>query len=101
MNDLENGIQKIVDRTVQQSIPKTKDVLTRREAINLIKKYSSREYLKKGEAANYLGVSATTFWRWRINPENKIHSYTIDGMTLYKKSDLDDFYERKAIKSYI
>lgn len=102
MSDLEQGILSLAQSAINRKLENNDiHVLTKKEAIKLLKDFAGKEYLNKGEAARYLGVSITTFWRWRQDPTNQIPSYTFENITRYKKSDLDKFYESKAIKSYI
>ena len=98
--DIEKQIQRMVVLTVLKMQPdKSQNVLTMRDATKILKHFAGREFLRKGEAANYLGVGSTTFWRWR--QQYKITSYTLDGVTVYKRSDLETFYDDNAIKSYV
>lgn len=97
MNDLTVAIQKMVDEAVQRAQPSNDEFITKKDAVKELKILSARQYLRAKEAAVYLGISKATFWNWR--KKNHIKSYTIDDVTVYKKTDLDDFMERRATKN--
>ena len=101
MSDLEKSIVQIVNKTVsgnksnfESSLPKETAKLVEKYA----KKYAQREWLNGTEAANYLGVSDTTFWRWK----NKygVKATVIDDIVRYKKSDLEDFMKEHGVRGY-
>jgi hypothetical protein len=48
-------------------------------------------YMDAKAAAAYLGMSPTTFDKYRYNTKIKIKGYKLDGKVWYKKSDLDLF----------
>lgn len=50
------------------------------------------EYLKAAQAAEYLGVSRTTFWRLR--KEHPLNAYFFEASPRYKRSDLDEWAEQ-------
>jgi len=50
-------------------------------------------------AAKYLGISAGSFDKYRYKTTPRIKGYNLDGKTLYKKKDLDDFVMLYEIKS--
>lgn len=99
MNELKKGLSELVKEAVEQNQPDFDNVLTKKEAEKLIKKYSQQEYFNANDAAKYLGVSITTFWRWR--KERKIKSMTFGEITRWKKSDLDEFVEQNFVKGYL
>jgi excisionase family DNA binding protein len=47
--------------------------------------------LSVAEAAEYLGVSPRSIWKWKY--ARKIPSYNIGKLVKFKQSDLDDFAE--------
>lgn len=56
-------------------------------------------YMPPKEAIAYLGVCPKTFDKYRYETKVRIKGYKLDGMNLYKKSDLDLFmmtYEAKS-----
>lgn len=53
-------------------------------------------YFQKGQAAKYLGISFTTFWRWCKKYGIKAHD--VDGLILFARTDLDRFMKSKEIK---
>lgn len=56
-----------------------------------IKKAVQQQYFKKSEAANFCGISSTTFNSWRkVNP---IPSIVVEGQVLFSKNDLVEFME--------
>lgn len=50
------------------------------------------EYLSTVKAAEYLGVSRTTFWRLRR--DYPIKAYFFDRSPRFKRSDLDEWAEQ-------
>jgi len=48
-------------------------------------------WLDAKAAAEYLGVSAGTFDKYRYKTNPRITGHALDGKTLYKKSELDNF----------
>lgn len=48
-------------------------------------------YMTPKEACMYLGMSETTFDKYRYSTKIKIKGYKLDGKTWYRKSDLDLF----------
>ena len=51
------------------------------------------EYLKATQAADYLGVSRTTFWRLRKNYPIKAYFFEV-SCPRFKRSDLDEWAEQ-------
>lgn len=47
-----------------------------------------QEYLSTVKAAEYLGVSRTTFWRLR--KEHPIRAYFFEASPRFKRSDIDE-----------
>lgn len=50
---------------------------------------SLKDYLRIGEAAEYLGVSPNTLRNWSRAGKIKSHRNPINGYRLFKKSDLE------------
>lgn len=99
MHNFQKGLSELIADVVKQNQPDLENnILTKADARELIKRYASQEYFNGQEAANYLGLSKTTFWRLR--QRHKIRSFEIDGILRWKKSDLDEFIEKNAIKGY-
>lgn len=103
MSDLQESIYQIVAKEVARTEPKRKEnFLSKKDAAKLIKKYTKQytlmEFLNANDAANVLGMSKTTFWRFR--QEHNVPVYVIDGMKRYKKSDLLRFIEENCVKGY-
>lgn len=103
MSDLQEAIYQIVAKEVERTEPKRKEnFLSKKDAAKLIKKYTKQytlmEFLNANDAANVLGMSTTTFWRFR--QEHNVPVYVIDGMKRYKKSDLLRFIEENCVKGY-
>lgn len=99
MSSLERDIQKLVNDAVEKSKPKREEnFLNKKEARKLLKQFAQQEFFNKTEAANYLGMSLSTFWHVRQNHDIKV--YVIDGLPRFKKTDLDKFMEEKSVKGY-
>lgn len=103
MDDLQHGIYRMVAREVARTQPKREEnILSKRDAEKLIKKYTKRyvlqEYLNATEAADVLSMSLTTFWRFR--QEHNVPVYVIDGMKRYKKSELIKCVEDNSVRGY-
>ena len=56
-------------------------------------------WLDAKEAARYMGISATTFDKYRYKTTPTLKGYPLDGKILYKKSALDLFIQLYALKS--
>jgi hypothetical protein len=52
------------------------------------------------EAAEYMGLSAGSFDKYRYTANPKIKGYKLDGKTLYKRSDLDSFIKLYELRSH-
>jgi excisionase family DNA binding protein len=48
-----------------------------------------REYMTVGEAARFLGVTATTLRNWDRSGKLKAHRHPINGYRLYKTRELE------------
>ena len=101
MDDLQRGIYRMVVKEVARTQPKReKNFLSKRDAEKLIKKYTKRyalqEYLNATEAADVLGMSLTTFWRFR--QEHNVPVHVIDGIKRYRKSELIDCVEENSVR---
>lgn len=94
----EDKLAKFVRSIVVEMKPELKSNLNSADVKKMIEA-SSREWLNVGQSANYLGVSTTTFREWR--KKYKIPSYTIEGVTRWKKSDLDAFWKRRGVEGYL
>ncbi|WP_270451063.1 helix-turn-helix transcriptional regulator [Lactobacillus crispatus] len=103
MSDLQEAIYRIVVKEVARTQPKReKNFLSKKDAEKLIKKYTKRyalqEYLNATEAADVLGMSLTTFWRFR--QEHNVPVHVIDGIKRYRKSELIDCVEENSVQGY-
>lgn len=103
MSDLQEAIYRIVVKEVARTQPKREEnFLSKRDAEKLIKKYTKRyalqEYLNATEAADVLGMSLTTFWRFR--QEHNVPVHVIDGVKRYKKSELIKCVEDNSVRGY-
>lgn len=94
----EDKLAQFVRSIVIDMKPELKSNLDQKDVKKMIE-LSSREWLNVGESARYLGVSDTTFRKWR--KEYKIPSRTIEGITRWSKSDLDAFWKRRGVKGYL
>jgi len=56
-------------------------------------------WLDAKAAARYMGISQTTFDKYRYQTTPKIKGSKLDGKTLYKRSDLDTFIMLYELKS--
>lgn len=56
-------------------------------------------WLDAKAAAIYLGMSATTFDKYRYQSRVKIKGYKVGGKTLYQRKDLDSFVKLFEINS--
>lgn len=103
MDDLQRGIYRMVVKEVARTQPKReKNFLSKRDAEKLIKKYTKRyalqEYLNATEAADVLGMSLTTFWRFR--QEHNVPVHVIDRIKRYKRSELIACVEKYSVRGY-
>lgn len=94
----EDKLAQFVRSIVINMKPELKSNLDQKDVKKMIE-LSSREWLNVGESARYLGVSDTTFRKWR--KEDKIPCYTIENVTRWKKSDLDKYWETRGVKGYL
>lgn len=58
-------------------------------------------WLDAKAAAAYLGLSATTFDKYRYQSSVKIKGYRVGGKTLYQRADLDSFVKFFEINSAV
>lgn len=73
---------------IREEIPDVSDnFLSKKEARSLIKKYASQGYFNVGEAANYCGVSRSTFDNWR--KQGMITPRIVCGVVRFAREDLD------------
>ena len=70
------------------------DILKRKESPT-----NDDGWLDAKRAAKYLGMSASTFDKYRYTGDIRIKGYPVGGKTLYKKQDLDSFVMLFDIKS--
>lgn len=56
-------------------------------------------WLGAKEAAQYFGMSAGTFDKYRYQTDVRIKGYKLGGKTLYKRSDLDTFVKLFEVRS--
>lgn len=102
MSDLQEAIYQIVVKEVARTEPKRKEnILDKKDAEKLIEKYTRKyvfqEYLTASDAAAVLGMSLTTFWRFRQKYPVPVH--VIDGtIKRYKKSELIEFIEKHSVR---
>ena len=102
MNDLQEAIYKIVVKEVARTEPKRKEnFLGKKDAEKLIEKYTRKyvfqEYLNANDAAAVLGMSLTTFWKFRQKYPVPVH--VIDGtIKRYKKSELIEFVDKHSVR---
>ena len=54
------------------------------------------DYLKTGEAAEFLGVSQNTLRTWAGDGAIPMHRNPANGYRLFKRSDLDRFLKKTA-----
>ena len=94
----EDKLAQFVRSIVIDMKPELKSNLDQKDVKKMIE-LSSREWLNIGQSADYLGVSTTTFREWR--KKYRIPSYTIEGITRWSKSDLDAFWKRRGVESYL
>ena len=94
----EDRLAQFVRSIVIDMKPELKSNLDQKDVKKMIE-LSSREWLNVGQSADYLGVSTTTFREWR--KKYRIPSYTIEGITRWSKSDLDAFWKRRGVESYL
>lgn len=57
------------------------------------------EWLDAKAAARYLGISDSTFDKYRYKTTPSIKGYPLDGKILYRKGDLDSFVRLYALKA--
>ena len=94
-----DNLVKFIKSVVKEMIPEIVKSKFNQNDVNKMIKLSGREWLNVSESAYYMGISDTTFRKWR--KDNHIPSYTIEGVTRWKKSDLDKFWETHGIKGYL
>jgi excisionase family DNA binding protein len=57
------------------------------------------ELLSRREAAAYLGVSEQTLAIWKCTGRYNLACVKVGRLVKYKKSDLDDFIQRRSISA--
>ena len=102
MDDLQRGIYRMVVKEVARTEPKRKEnFLDKKDAEKLIEKYTRKyvfqEYLNANDAAAVLGMSLTTFWKFRQKYPVPVH--VIDGtIKRYKRSELIEFVDKHSVR---
>ena len=67
-----------------------------REKKEKLKSIHEKKYLNAENAAKYLDMSRTSFWKWR--KDNHVKCYRLgDNMVRFKKSDLDEIAQSKEV----
>ncbi|CPR80383.1 helix-turn-helix domain-containing protein [Lactobacillus crispatus] len=57
-----------------------------------------QQYFNKTEAANYCGVSKSTFRNWLLNYSDELIPSSVDGQLLFSKETLADFMKGHEMK---
>lgn len=94
-----DNLIKFIKAVVTDMIPEIVKSKFNQKDIKKMVELSSKEWLNVQESANYMGISDTTFRKWR--KEYQIPSRTIEGVTRWKKSDLDAFWKKRGVKGYL
>lgn len=95
----EDNLIKFIKLVVTSMIPDIAKFKFNQKDVNRMVELSSKEWLNVRESANYMGISETTFREWR--KKYKIPSRTIESVTRWKKSDLDEFWKKRGVKGYL
>lgn len=103
MDQLTEAMAKMVAEAVEKSKPQQKEnFLSKKDAVKLLakfaRKYACSEYLTKGDAAAYLDMHPTTFWKLR--QKYPVKCYTFESTQRIKRSDLDKWAEDNSVKGY-
>ena len=56
-----------------------------------------QQYFNKTEAANFCGVSKSTFRNWTINHSDELIPTIVDGQLLYSRETLTDFMKEREL----
>ncbi len=56
-----------------------------------------QQYFNKTEAANFCGVSKSTFRNWTINYSDELIPTSVDGQLLYSRETLTDFMKEREL----
>ncbi len=56
-----------------------------------------QQYFNKTEAANFCGVSKSTFRNWILNHSDELIPSSVDGQLLYSKETLEDFMKEHKL----
>ena len=56
-----------------------------------------QQYFNKTEAANFCGVSKSTFRNWTINQSDELIPTSVDGQLLYSRETLTDFMKEREL----
>lgn len=95
----EDNLIKFIKSVVTSMIPDIVKFKFNQKDVNRMVELPSKEWLNVRESANYMGISETTFREWR--KKYKIPSRTIESVTRWKKSDLDEFWKKRGVKGYL
>lgn len=57
-----------------------------------------QQYFNKTEAANFCGVSKSTFRNWLVNHAKELTPISVDGQLLYSKKTLTNFMKERELK---
>ena len=73
------------------------EVIVRTGGLNMSK---LSDYLKTGEAAEFLGVSQNTLRKWAASGAISVHRNPANGYRLFKRGDLEKFLAQveRAVK---
>jgi len=80
---------------LQRVIKNQEDIFKRLQEL----KPSNEGWITPREAIKYLGISQNTFDKYRYSTPYKIEGYPLDGITLFRKKDLDSFVTSYALNS--
>lgn len=56
-----------------------------------------QQYFNKTEAANFCGVSKSTFRNWTITHSDELIPTSVDGQLLYSRETLTDFMKEREL----
>ena len=56
-----------------------------------------QQYFNKTEAANFCGVSKSTFRNWTTNHSDELIPTSVDGQLLYSRETLTDFMKEREL----
>lgn len=79
----------------RRDIAALRQELTQRRALTI----EPDGWIDAKAAAKYMGISASSFDKYRYETTPRITGCKLDGKTLYKRSDLDNFIRLYELKS--